>query len=211
MAEREKPQFSEDEDLERAKAFWKANGNPIVAGIVLGLGAILGYNYWQYHQRVQGEEASALFDQVSISSEPGDVWASADELMADYATTSYASLGALYAARTAMEQGDTDKATSYLKWILNESKDEGMNHLARLRLASVFLEAGQADEVVSLLTVEDMSTFEHRYHELIGDAYVKLNDVKKAIESYRLSLDKFPVSSAGRHLIQLKLENVNEA
>ena len=56
-----------------------------------------------------------------------------------------------------------------------------------------------------------MSTFEHRYHELTGDAYVQLNNAGKAIESYRLSLDTFPVSSAGRHLIQLKLENVNEA
>ena len=47
MVEEKDIQYAKDEDLERAKALWKENGRSIVAGVVIGLSAIAGYNFWQ--------------------------------------------------------------------------------------------------------------------------------------------------------------------
>ncbi|NKB61706.1 MAG: tetratricopeptide repeat protein [Gammaproteobacteria bacterium] len=208
MAEREKPQFSEDEDLERARAFWKSNGNSIISGVVLGVAAILGYNYWQHLQKTEGEGASALFDQITVGE---DATVIADDLIENYSGSPYVSLGALAAAKSAFEAKDIDKAKTYLNWILSNSKDLGMLHIARLRLASVMLSEEKAGEVLTLLEVAEMSTFASRYHELIGDAHAQQGDVEQAKEAYQNSLDASSIASGGRQLIQLKLENVSGA
>ncbi|NKB75871.1 MAG: tetratricopeptide repeat protein [Gammaproteobacteria bacterium] len=208
MAEREKPKFTEDEDMERARAFWKSNGSSIVGGIVLGLAAIVGYNYWQYLEKNEGEGASSLFDQIAAGKEAMTV---ADDLIEGYSGSPYASLGALAAAKTAVESNDIEKAKTYLNWILSNSKDEGILHIARLRLGAVLLSAKNSSEALSLLKIEEMSTFASRYHELIGDANVQLGNVAEAKEAYQRSLDTSSIASGGRQLIQLKLENVSGA
>lgn len=207
MAERDKLKFSEDEDLERARAFWKANGNPIIAGILIGVVAIVGYNYWQHHQRNQGEEASVLFDQAG---DPGQSISAADTLMADYSDSPYAALAALKAAGNSMAQGQVEEAQNYLNWVLENAKDDGVKHLARLRLASALIENEEAEKAISLLGFENKANFEARYHELLGDAYSRLDQTGKAAESYQRSLDSITGPSTARGLIQLKLENVNE-
>lgn len=59
----EKPKMR-DPELERAKAWWQAHGKPIVAGLGIGLAGVVGFNFWQYHQETQAEQASVLFEEL---------------------------------------------------------------------------------------------------------------------------------------------------
>jgi predicted negative regulator of RcsB-dependent stress response len=53
---------TDDEQVEKLKAWLKENGMSIVLGIVLGVGGIGGYNYWQQYQQNRAAEASVHFE-----------------------------------------------------------------------------------------------------------------------------------------------------
>jgi len=210
MAELEKQQFTEDEDLEKAKTFWKKNGRSIIGGIVLGLAAIFGYNYWQYHQKIEGENASLLFDQLTSSRVIINRKIVIDDLMNNYSSSPYSALAAFAMAKSSVENEQLDEAQRYLQWALDHTKDEGIKHIARLRLATVLLSQDKPNKVVDLLNVKNMSTFYARYHELLGDAYQQKDEYSRARDAYQESLNTLSVFDVGRTLIQLKLDNVNE-
>lgn len=64
MAEEPDIQFARDPELERARQWWRAHGRSIVVGLALGLGAVVGFNYWQSQQATQSEEAAILFERL---------------------------------------------------------------------------------------------------------------------------------------------------
>ena len=43
-------ELAEDEDLARAKAWWKENGSSIIGGVLIGTVVVFGYKYWQIYQ-----------------------------------------------------------------------------------------------------------------------------------------------------------------
>jgi len=211
MAEPDKPQFAADEDIERAKTLWKENGRSIIGGVTLGLAAIFGYNYWQHHQKTAGENASILFDQLSSAGETVNREVVADDLMDTYSSSPYSALAAFAMAKSSVENQRLDEARRYLQWALDHAKDEGMKHIARVRLGAVLLSRDKPDEVINLLDIENMSTFSARYYELLGDAYQHKGEHSRARNAYQESLNALSVSDASRSLIQLKLDNINES
>jgi predicted negative regulator of RcsB-dependent stress response len=213
MAEERLPQFAENEDVARAKAFWNENGKPIIFGIAIGLVGIFGYNYWNSYQQSQGEEASIMFEQVRNASEDYDVGQIATRLKQDHPGSTYAVLSSFFRAKGAVQEGDLDSAASEFSWVLSNSRDEGMKHIARLRLASILLAQEKPDDVLAALSIEDMGSFDSRYFELRGDAYLQRNadgDSVLARKSYQQSLDSMAPGSVHIALVQLKLDNVGE-
>ncbi len=87
MAEEKKLHFAEDDDVARAKAFWKENGKPIIAGIVIGLSGIVGFNYWQSYQQYQGESASQLYDQIRPGVDAINAMTVAGELKEEFSSS----------------------------------------------------------------------------------------------------------------------------
>ena len=59
--------LSEREQLDAIKKWWSENGKAIVAGLIIGLGAVFGWQYWQRWQDRVAEEASALYSGVAAS------------------------------------------------------------------------------------------------------------------------------------------------
>ena len=213
MAEEKLPQFAEDEDLARAKAFWNENGKPIMFGIAIGLAGIVGYNYWSGYQQAQGETASMLYEQVRGNTDTTDFGGALEELKLDHPKSAYSALSSLMDAKNRVDSGDLDGAALALQWVLDNSPDKGLNHIARLRLATVYIAQGEADAALSLLTAQETGSFESRYAELMGDAYMRRGnsgDTQLAREAYQQSLDNMPVGSTHTALVQLKLDNLGE-
>ncbi|MDD9855722.1 MAG: tetratricopeptide repeat protein, partial [Gammaproteobacteria bacterium] len=48
--------------MERAREWWRDYGRAIVAGAVIGLSAVVGFNYWQHREQTRAESASDLFE-----------------------------------------------------------------------------------------------------------------------------------------------------
>ena len=237
MADEDKPQFAQDPELERAKAWWKDHGRAIVGGAVIGLSAVIGFNYWQHHQETQAETASNLFEQLQYliqteadaeddadatdetetetdtetdSESTAAIQATADELMSAYASTPYAIHAAFALAKLAVDGGDLDRGAQALEWVLANSEDDGLLHIARLRLASVLLATGAADDAVALLQsqIGETAGFGTRYNELIGDAYLQKGDTAGARSAYEASVEALPPASAERAVLKLKLDGL---
>ena len=173
------------------------------------MASILGYNYWQYDQRTEGEDASVLFDQLTADEAHIDQTVVSGDLMDRHADSPYASLAALMMAKRSVEDHDLDGARDYLQWVLDHAGDDGLAHIARLRLGSVLLAQRQPDSALALLTVDDMSTYSARYHELRGDAYEQKGEIGLSRNAYQESLNALSASSGIRALVQLKLDNTN--
>jgi len=233
MADPNKTQFA-DSDLQRAKVWWKEYGRAMVGGAVLGLFAVVGFNYWQHREQTQVETASNLFEQLrdlvamqavaaaadeeagAAEGEPAQsqaaeaIEATADRLMTDYPSTPYAAHAAFALAKHLVESGQLDQAGQALEWILDNAEDSSLQHIARLRLASVLLAKEETDSAISLLQsqVNDTAGFTALYNELVGDAYLQKGDLVGARSAYQSGIEQLPPASVGRLLIQLKLDGL---
>ncbi|MDD9811755.1 MAG: tetratricopeptide repeat protein [Gammaproteobacteria bacterium] len=84
--------------MERAREWWRDYGRAIVAGAVIGLSAVVGFNYWQHREQTRAESASDLFETMH-------------ELLATHATevaTAEAEAEAAAAAKEAEENAEDD-------------------------------------------------------------------------------------------------------
>ncbi len=203
-----KAQFTEDDDVARAKAWWKENGTSIIGGIIIGLTAVIGFNYWKDYRQSTGEAASQLFQQV-LQDENNNTSEAAQELFNSYPDTPYAANAALLLAAYKVDKGDLESAEKYLRQALEKSTGTVVEHVARTRLASVLLELERFDDVLTLLQGDESHSFNSRYQELIGDAYALKGDIQAATNAYERSLQN---SSGGKNvsMVRLKLENLDQ-
>ena len=233
MADEDIAQIAQDPELERARTWWREHGRPIVAGLAIGLSAVAGFNFWQNHQETRAENASVLFERLRsvIESEDAEkaavetdtetetesenvaaIQSISEELMSDYDATPYAVHGAFALAKFSVDNDDFDRAAQALQWIVDNGDDDALRHIARLRLATVWLAQGEAESVVTLLDVAEPAEFTARYHELTGDALLQTDDIDGARSAYQRGINALEESDAasGRSLLQLKLDNLGE-
>ncbi len=64
--------LEEQEQLAELKAFWNKFGNLISWVLIIALGSYAGWNFWNYHQRTQAAEASAMYDALQKSAGAND-------------------------------------------------------------------------------------------------------------------------------------------
>ena len=200
------PRYSEDEQAERLKEWWKKNGTSIVVGVVIGVGAIVGVNLWRNYTQTQAEHASSLFTQL-LSSQAEEVQELGSELLTDYDNTPYAALAALYLAKISYEKGDVDSAEAMLRWILENSKQVSNQHVARLRLARVYLDTDRVSEAEKLMDIRQFDGFESEYKELLGDIAMLKGDAAGARTAYEEALNALPRGSRFSELLALKRDH----
>lgn len=182
---------TDDEQVEAIKNWWRDNGKSIVGGIALGLAVIIGWQWWQNHTRVQGENASILFDNMTRAAERGDsaqALADGQRLVAEYASTAYASFAALELARLAYGQGEKSAARGQLQWVIDSAPDPSIAELARLRLGQLLLDMDDLDGVESLIASEPLPEFAAAFAELRGDLAIARGNRDAARTAYRDAL-----------------------
>ena len=199
------PRYTEDEQVERLKEWWKKNGTSVVVGVAIGISAIVGVNFWRDYNRSQAEEASARYAQL-LSLQGEDSKQLGSELISEYACTPYAALSALYLAKISYEEGDTENAETMLKWALQNAKLVSNKHAARLRLARIYLEGEKIDQAEQLVNVEQFDGFDSEYKELLGDIAMLKGDAVSARKSYEQALSTLPEGSNYSGLLVLKLD-----
>jgi predicted negative regulator of RcsB-dependent stress response len=209
--------LEEQEQIASIKTWWKMYGN-LVSGVMLaGSLAVIGWQGWNWHQRSQSAQASAIYgvlEQAVAMRDAQKIKAAAGELAEKFSGTSYASLGALVAARQSFEAGDLKTAKAQLIWVADNGKDE-IKDLARLRLASVLLDEKAYDEALKQLDAAPAAAFAGRFLELKGDVLAAQDKKPEARTAYKAALDKGEVregkGGVGRELLQQKLDNLGEA
>ena len=213
MAKEIIPKFAEDDDLARAKAFWNENGKSILLTIALSLAGIGGFNYWINYQQEQGEVTSQLYDQVRAATGDRSEMPEINDLKINYSESIYTALATFKLVKLLVEENKLTEARDELEWILGNSADEIILHIARIRLSSLYLALNEPEKVLDLLSAQDNPEFRSRYQELRGDAYAvraEKGDFNNARAAYALSIESVPNYSGRSGLVQLKLDNLGE-
>lgn len=202
----------EDEQLERLREWWKQYGKAVIAGVIVAIVAAVGVQSWRVNQRSHQEAASAEYSQMLdlMKSDPKQASGVAERLVSEYDDTVYASLAALLNAKLAAEQSDWAAAAKRLQWVLDHGDEDGIVHIARLRLARVELQQGKPKQALELIKDNKDTAFQSDYDELRGDAYLALGDKNKAREAYGEALSNAGVQR-DTHVLQMKLDDLASA
>lgn len=206
---------TEDEQLEALKKWWAENGVSIVAGVVIGIAAIFGWRGWQSHQQAMAEAASLLYTETIVNIRQNNntkAREAADRILAEYGSTGYAAFAALLLAKLDVEENKNEAALAQLQWVLDNAGQEGLKHLARIRMGRVYLAMHQPEKALETLDVASQGEFAASYEELKGDIYVQLNQPEKARTAYQLALAESsgPAGDDNTYL-QLKLDDIGSS
>ena len=207
--------LSEKEQIEQMRAWWSEYGRYVIAGVVIAVGLLVGFNQYQSSKLEAQLEASELYETLAVHVAEGDLddaEAVADDLANDYANTSYAAQSKLAMAKLYMDRTRDQDAADVLNELLALRGHDELKHVARLRLARILLYQDKAQEVVDLLAANELGAFAALSNELLGDAHAALGDVEAAGEAYRKALaDPSPAPTINRGLVQMKIADLPDA
>lgn len=201
---------SEEEQVESIKRWLKANGGAIIAGIIIGVVAVGGWQYWTSYQVNRAQEASLHYTKLSEAlrqDKLSQAEQAAQQLQDDFSGSAYAVLAAFKLAKSSLEKDGHDSALIHLQWVIDHASLQEFKDIARLRLAQVLLMTNQYNEAQSQLDNIDNTHFDNKVNELKGDAYLAQNQVEKARLAYQAALG----ADASNMQVQMKLNNLPAA
>jgi len=200
--------LEEQEQLDQIKHFWKQYGNAITWVLIAVLAAFASWNFYQYWQRSQANQAAALFDEVERSIQSGDT-TKIDRVFADmkdrFGSTTYAQQSGLLVAKQYVVAGKMDSAKSALTWVSEQSSDVGYQALAKLRLAAILMDAKNYDGALNLLNGSFPAGFDALVADRKGDVMLLQGNKAQAVQEYEKALRLFEVRTEYRRLVEVKL------
>jgi predicted negative regulator of RcsB-dependent stress response len=183
--------LTDNESEELLRRWWKDNWLWLVGGIVLGLGGLAGWQYWQKSRMASAEQDEASYlDTLNLldANKRGEAEAKEKALRGRTPGSPYADQGDLALARAAVERGDLAEAALRLRTVADTSKDPQLQQVAKTRLARVLIAQGKPDEALALLDVAAAGSFAAYYHDIRGDALAAKGDAAGARREYASAL-----------------------
>ncbi|WP_036576391.1 tetratricopeptide repeat protein [Nitrosospira briensis] len=199
----------EQENIEDLKTWWRVYGTQVIVVMAVFIASIAGVQAWNYYQRQQTDQAVELYDsllQVQGSGDAKKISDAAGLVMTGFASSGYASRAALISAQASLDAGDLQNAKSRLQWVLDNSKEEELKDLVRLRLASILLDEKKYDDGLRLLEVGHGESFDGLYADLKGDLLANAGKVAEARAAYQIAIDKMGRQGTYHNIVQMKLD-----
>ena len=199
---------TEEQQVEALKKWWKENGKSIIAGVVIGLGAVLGWRAWVQHQDRVAGQASNEFDKLVAAAARDDaktVGILTDHLALEYDGTPYPAFAHLVQARLAVNAGDPKVAVTSLKAAIDEAPDRAVRAIAVLRLARVHLAAKDADAAALLAAHPPPKAFAGETALIQGDIAKARGNSDAARKAWRQALDQ---GVGNPDLVRLKINDL---
>lgn len=202
---------SDEQRVEELKKWWQENGKSVIAGVALGVGALLGWKGWTYYQVNHAKAASELYAQIQQAAardEAKTIVANADSLREDFASTPYASLAALEVAQLQAVSGRLEEAAERLRWVIANSSQETLYNIAKIRLARVLNAQKQNDQALEVVSGEFPPGYASLIEEIRGDALRAKGDIDQARQAYTRAL----LGAGGNSdYLKMKRDNLGEA
>lgn len=203
--------LEEQEQLDEFKAWWKLHGQKVVVLITTLVVVYLGYQGWHYYQDQQSLKASTQYENllkldITDAKNLKAIQSVSAQLMDKYSSTPYAGRAALTAAKANFQANEIKSAKSQLEWAANNAKEDAIQAMALLELASLQFEEKDYAGALKTLGKKHTSGFDGLFADLKGDVLVAQGKPADAKVAYKEALEK--LDSQGRLLrfTQHKLE-----
>ena len=173
------------------RAWWDEYGNYVIAGVVIGVVLLFGWNYYKTSKANAEIEASQMYDELAnhvASARVADAETAMGALESSYPNSAYAAQGKLAMARLYMDNNRDADAAEVLRELVDARQSPLFAAVARLRLAKILHYQEEYEEVLTLLDLEEKPGFTARYAEARGDALVELERFDEARDQYLLAL-----------------------
>ena len=205
---------TEEEQIEAFKNWWKKNGTSLIMAVSVSVAGYFGWQAWTQSQANHASEASALYQNMSdaaadLTKEANrkTVTFIANQLVADYDDTGYATFGQLFAAKVAVEEGDFDGAIAALNAAKATTQDASFIAIADLRLARLLFEKNELDAALKQIDAIQSVEFNVQKHELKGDILLKQGDKEAARVAYQAATDAL-TGKTSHPLLEIKLQDL---
>lgn len=207
--------LEEQESLAEIKAWWDKWGTLILSVVTAASLAVAGFQGWRWYQAKESADAGALYAQMVQAENMKDserVQKIGERLHEDYASTTYAGLGALLAARSAEAEGKGDLAEKALARIVDSDKFPELQGVAAVRLAGVLLDQNKYDAALAALNkVKDTTGQEGIINDRRGDIELAMNKPEDARKSWEAALRSLDAGNPLARLIEIKLAALPKA
>lgn len=204
---------TEDEQVEKIKKWWNENGKAITLGLILGLGGLFAYRYWEAARITEGQNASINYEhllRVASNGASEEATAAADAIINGYPKSTYAKLSALVIAKLAVDVRNLEEAKTRLQWVIDNSTGGKIEPLAQARMAQVLLAQGEIDQAsVTMNKIDPL--YADQFTELRGDIFLAQGEPEKARAMYSKIIDEVLQRGGSAGALQLKIDNINLA
>lgn len=199
---------TENEQVDVIRRFFSENGKALAVGVVLGIGALLGWRYWQSHQSTALAGASVAYQKATealAANKPEGVKATEQFVQAN--DNNYGAFAALQLAQHYVNQKDYAAAEKQLAQASTLTKDENLLPLIALRQARLQLQQNKLDDALKTLEGVKGASWSAMVQDIRGDVLVRKGDLKGARDAYSKGIDA-KASQAQEALLRMKLNNL---
>ncbi|MBW8190862.1 tetratricopeptide repeat protein [Neiella marina] len=190
---------TEEQQIEAIKAFWRKNGNQIILGIVIGLGGIYGFRYFQEQQVLGNAEAAQAYSTAATAEQ-------LQQFSADYSDSGYVAVAELQLAKTQVEAGELEAAAATLKQVAANASDVALQQVAKLRLARIQVGLAQAEQALQTLSGEWPALLVGDVESVKAEAHLVAGNVDAARDALQTALMNVPPQLAAT--IQIRLDDL---
>ena len=200
---------NDNEQVDAVKRFFAENGKALVVGVVLGIGALVGWRYWNGHQ-VESSMASSLEYQTVTDAVRADQPAtlSAAEKFAASTKNTYGALASLELAQKYADNNDLAKAAAQLQQGLSSTNDANLQALINARLARIQIQQKQSDAALKTLDSIKGEGWVAIVADLRGEALLSKGDKQGARDAWSKG-SQTDASPALREMMQMKINNLS--
>ncbi len=204
--------LSEKEQIQYIRDWWRDNRMYIfIFGFVV-IGSVAGTNTWKASVINEQIAASSLYESLAVEISENNLESGeliAEEIYSEYSESIYADQARLAMAYFYMSQSRDEDAAEELRGLIESSENNEMILIANMRLAKILLYQSKYQEVLDLLEGNLGHAFETKYSELIGDAYLGLEDYENAEFAYMNALkDTGSPQVIDAALLQMKINDL---
>ncbi|MCW8929028.1 MAG: tetratricopeptide repeat protein [Gammaproteobacteria bacterium] len=204
---------TEEQQVEAIKKWWSENFKMVIFLTVVGLGSIVGVQQWKNNQIVEAQTASMEYDhilKVVKESKKEPINQQVETMLNEYPDYTYAALSAMLEAKQMIEAGKMAEAEKKLQWVIENGKAQNLQHISRIRLATLMSAQGKNEEALKVLNVEHGS-FKASYLEVKGDILVALKRTNEARSAYDQALEAYAAIGANAQILRVKRNDLGNS
>lgn len=177
--------------------------------MILGVGALIGWRYWNSHQVETARSASLAYQNAVTEASAGkpEGIVVAEKFVTENKNT-YGALASLELAQQFVDKNELQKAEAQLQQGLTATSDENLKAVINLRLARVQVQLKQADAALKILDTIKGEGWAAIVADLRGEALLSKGDKQGARSAWEAGV-KSDASPALSEMMRMKINNLS--